>query len=61
MAEAKKTKTAPMKRPVKPGTLLVHVLEFTRDNEISTNDPIQTMIDSLRDSIVAADLAKRSG
>ena len=65
MAEAKPktTKTTKvardkMRRPVKPGTLLVHILEYTRANEISTEDAIQTMIDNLRDDIVAEEIGE---
>jgi len=54
----KKAVREKMRRPVKPNTLLIHILEYTRDNEISANDPIQTMIDSLRDAIVADSLGQ---
>ena len=66
MAEETKT-TKPkavrekMRRPVKPNTLLIHILEYTKDNEITPGDTIQSMIDSLRDDIVTEDLAKRTG
>lgn len=56
----KKT-TEKLRRPVQPGNLLVHVLEYTKENEITPGDTIQSMIDSLRDDIVTEDLAKRSG
>ena len=56
-----KTTVKKMKRPVQPGTLLVHVLEYTKENEITPGDTIQSMIDSLRDDIVTEDLAKRQG
>ena len=41
-----------MRRPVKPATLLVHILEYTKANEITQGDTIQAMIDSLQDDIV---------
>jgi len=56
-----KPKTEKLRRPVQPGNLLVHVLEYTKENEITPGDTIQSMIDSLRDDIVTEDLAKRSG
>ncbi len=50
-----------MRRPVKPGTLLLHILDYQKTNEIGLDDPIQALVDNLRDDIVSEDLAKARG
>lgn len=45
-----------MRRPVKPNTLLIHILEYTKQNEITPGDTIQALIDNLRDDIVTESL-----
>lgn len=51
-----KTPRDKMRRPVKPNTLLIHILEYTKQNEITPGDTIQALIDNLRDDIVTESL-----
>lgn len=48
-----KTTRDKMRRPVKPETLLKHIMEYKAENGLGADDTIQTMIDNLRDDIVA--------
>jgi len=48
-----------MRRPVKPGTLLLHIIDYSKHNEIGLEDTIQMIVDSLRDDIVNEDLKAR--